>query len=411
MKTKITSLFLVLLILVATLVIAQEKKDKAIYVESKPGFYHNHILKTIAEENQATNTVPKQYFSMDFSSHTLPKTRKEFTEIWHQPTVSQGKAGTCWSYSAISFFESELYRLKKEKIQLSQAFIVYYEYLEKAARYIEERGNSYLNEGSEVNGVKRMMKKYGIVPLEAYTGLTYGQSVHNHTDLIREIKEFLEKLKEMNAWDKEWALQVVASILDKYMGSPPDNFNFKGKEYTPKSFLSDYLGLIPDDYYIFISFTNETYYQRTVLKEDDNWWNSDDYYNIPLDEFMKVFDDAVRGGYSISLCGDVSEPGIDRYTEVAMIPSFDIPSAYINADARQFRWENKSTTNDHCIHVVGYKDMKNGRWYLIKDSGSGAFDGPNKGYRFFHEDYIKLKMVNYMLHKDASRTVLDKCIK
>jgi bleomycin hydrolase len=126
---------------------------------------------------------------------------------------------------------------------------------------------------------------------------------------------------------------------------------------------------------------------------------------------MDLFNKTIASGYTISLCGDVSEPGHDKFTEVAIVPSFDIPAEYINEDSRQMRLSNGTTTDDHCIHVVGYKKSGDDYWYLIKDSGSGAFDGRNKGYRFYHEDYIKLKMMNYMIHVDAARPVLDNIIK
>ncbi|HNQ60733.1 MAG TPA: hypothetical protein PK028_08610 [Bacteroidales bacterium] len=41
----------------------------------------------------------------------------------------------------------------------------------------------------------------------------------------------------------------------------------------------------------------------------------------------------------------------------------------------------------------------------------GAFDSPSPGYNYMHEDYVKLKMMNLMLHKEAARPVLDHVIK
>jgi len=126
---------------------------------------------------------------------------------------------------------------------------------------------------------------------------------------------------------------------------------------------------------------------------------------------MTVINDAISNDFTVCLCGDVSEPGYDSYTEVALVPDFDVPSGLINESSRQLRLENGSTTDDHCIHIVGYQKVGDDYWYLIKDSGSGGFDGSNKGYRFYHEDYVKLKMMNVMVYKNAARNVLDKIIK
>jgi len=117
---------------------------------------------------------------------------------------------------------------------------------------------------------------------------------------------------------------------------------------------------------------------------------------------------AVRNNFTIVIGGDVSEAGYDSRTQAAMIPSFDIPSAYIDENARQFRFSNKTTEDDHGIHLVGYMQKENSDWYLIKDSGSGAQNGKNKGYRFYHEDFVKLKMLGFMIHKEAVEEVLNK---
>ncbi|MBU0487940.1 MAG: peptidase C1 [Bacteroidetes bacterium] len=400
------------LIVISGVSSAQNQNDSSKFIEQAPGYFQNVILKGIETfDSPQVQTKRRTYFTMDMSQVVHPANPEECNPIWHNMPESQGYSGTCWCFSATSFFESEIKRLNNKEVALSEMYIVYWEYVERARRFVEERGNSYFDEGSETNGAIRMAKMYGMVPFSAYSGLLKGQTVINHSKMIEELKQFLNKVKETSAWDQEWAISVVQSILNKYMGKPPVEFTFEGTKYTPATFRDNYLQFKPGDYYVFLSFTSDTYYQRTELREADNWWKSDDYYNVPLDDFMKLIDEAIKKGFTISLCGDVSEAGLSRFDEIAVVPSFDIPAENIDASARQLRWENKSTTDDHCIHIVGMKELENGKWYLIKDSSSGAFDGPNKGYLFFHEDYIKLKMVNFMVHKDAARFVLDKCIK
>ncbi len=153
------------------------------------------------------------------------------------------------------------------------------------------------------------------------------------------------------------------------------------------------------------------YNEKGELVEPDNWWHGDDYYNVDLADFMSIFKSAIKNGYTLGFCGDVSEPGYDRYAEVGIIPDFDIPAAYINADSREFRTNNNSTTDDHCMHIVGYFEDKGDWWFLIKDSSSSGFDGPTKGYRYIHEDYFKLKILTILVHKYGAMDVLDKIIK
>jgi len=133
---------------------------------------------------------------------------------------------------------------------------------------------------------------------------------------------------------------------------------------------------------------------------------------MPLDDFMKALHNAIRKGYTVSIGGDVSEAGFSRETNVALIPDFDIPSDYINDDARQFRFSNRTTTDDHGMHLVGFLQKDGKYWYLIKDSSSGSRnvgEGDKKfGYYFFSEDYVKLKMMDFTVHKDAVKNLLKK---
>jgi bleomycin hydrolase len=127
---------------------------------------------------------------------------------------------------------------------------------------------------------------------------------------------------------------------------------------------------------------------------------------------MDALKKAIHNGYTVSIGGDVSEPGFDRKSQCAVIPDFDIPSAFINDDARQFRFSNQTTTDDHGMHVVGSTTKDGKEWFLVKDSGSGSRNNdpnaPEFGYYFFSEDYIKLKMMDFMVHKDAVKELLTK---
>ena len=225
--------------------------------------------------------------------------------------------------------------------------------------------------------------------------------------MFEEMHNYLMSVKENNAWNEDEVLSTIKSIMNHYIGTPPEKFTYKGKEYTPKSFLKDYLKLNPDDYVEILSLKQEPYWRQVEYKVPDNWWHSDEYYNVPLDVYMKIIKKAIRNGYSLAIGGDVSEAGYDSHAEVAVVPTFDIPAEYINDDARQFRFSNGTTTDDHGIHLVGYYTDENGKdWYLIKDSGSGSRNGKHKGYYFYSEDYVKLKIINFTVHKDIVKDVL-----
>jgi len=257
-----------------------------------------------------------------------------------------------------------------------------------------------------------MWKKYGVVPDETYTGLKEGRKFHNHEVMFREMKTYLESLKTTASWNEEAAISTIQSVMNHYLGVPPAEITVSGKKMTPLQYLNEVIKINPDDYVDILSYSQEPFWQHVEYKVPDNWWHSGDYNNVPLDVFMTTLKNVVRKGFTVSIGGDVSEPGLVRDKQCAVIPDFDIPSAYINDDARQFRFSNHTTTDDHGMHLVGYLEKDGKDWYLIKDSSSGSRNNDPAarefGYYFFSEDYVKLKMMDFLVHRDAVKDLLEK---
>lgn len=391
-----------------------QNRDKAVFLTPQPGFYQNSILKDDRDvTGRLAPPAERKIFIADLSGYQFPaKVELYSNKQWHNPPVSQGNTNTCWCFSATSFLESEAYRISKIKVKLSEMYTVYWEYVEKARRFVEKRGDSDYNEGSEANAVTRMWKKYGIIPEVDYPGLPADRKYHNHEAMIKEMKNYLESVKSRSAWDEEAVVATIKSIMKHYMGEPPSVVTVAGKKLNPLQYLQDVLRINPDDYVDILSYKQEPFYEHVEYRVPDNWWHSTDYCNVPLDVFMDALKKAINNGYTVSIGGDVSEPGFDRKTQCAIIPDFDVPSAYINDDARQFRFSNQTTTDDHGMHLVG-STVKDGKeWFLIKDSGSGSRnndpDAPEFGYYFFSEDYVKLKMMDFTVHRDAVKDLLTK---
>ena len=405
MKSVILLLSFFILLPSFTFIKAQEK-NKGVFVEPKPGFYQE--IKKGIDEFKNPPKEKKKTFKLDFTGMNYPQSKEEFKYFWHNETVSQGQTGTCWSFSTTSFFESEINRLTEKQVKLSPIYTAYWEYVEKVKEFVRTHGKSIVEEGSEGNAVTRIYKMYGVVPTSAYTGLLPGQQYHDHSEMIKEIHTYLENVKSTNAWDEDEVVKVVKSILNHYLGVPPVEVVVDGKKYTPKEYLTDYLKLNVDDYVDVLSYMQQPYWQQVEYEVPDNWWHNKDYYNIPLVDFMKILKNAIRNGYTLAIGGDVSEAGYDSWSKCAVVPTFDIPSEYIDENARQFRFSNETTTDDHGIHLVGYENLDGKIWFLIKDSGAGSKNTGDKGYYFYHEDYVKLKIMDFMVHKDMFKDYLTK---
>ncbi len=407
------NIFILIALMFTGNIFAQVKTDKSTFKEYEPGYYQNSILKDVRHINNSLKEKKvEKRFQMVQDGYNVPNKVKDYKREWSNPVISQGNAGSCWAYSTISFLESEVYRINKKKVKLSEIYTVYCEYIEKAKGFVQTRGESLFSQGSEGNAVTRDWAKYGAVPYSAYSGLLHGRKFHTHAKMFKEMTSYLQSVKKNNAWNEDQVVSTIKDIMNHYIGKPPVKFTVEGKTYTPKSYLKEYLKINPNDYVEILSYMQEPYWKKVEYKVPDNWWHSKDYYNIPLDDFMKVVKNSIKKGYTMSIGGDVSEAGFLRSTQVAMVPKFDIPSEYIDENARQFRFSNETTTDDHGMHLVGYTEKDGVTWFLIKDSSSGSRNNdenaPEFGYYFFHEDYVKLKMMGFTIHKDAVKDILKK---
>lgn len=367
----------------------QVKHDQALYVEEP--------------FEGKTRTV----LSADLTGLEKPTDPAEFTKFFHLPPVRQDNTGTCWSFAATSLLESELRRQGKAAVKLSEMFTVYWEYVEKARRFVREKGDSFLGQGSEPNSAMERIRQYGLVRASDFTGLLDGKTSHDHSPLFREFRDYLSGLAAKKEWDEAGALAGVRAILDKHLGRPPDRITVDGRSLTPLEYLKS-LGLEPGDYVTFMSFMYLPFFTKGEFRVPDNWWHSRDFHNLPLYEFSLALLRALRRGYTATLAVDFSEPGYSGENDVAVVPTFDIPSNYIDQSSREYRFTNGSSTDDHAVHCVGYLESAKGNWFLIKDSWENAYWGKAKGYFFYQDDYVRLKGLMFLVHKDAVKEVLGK---
>ncbi len=368
-----------------------EAKDGALYVT------------TDREGRQGTE------FTVDFAAVQRPASPGVFTQLFHLPPVEQHKTGTCWSFGTTSLLESELRRQGRPEVKLSELYTVYWEYVEKARRYVREKGESALGQGSEPNSAIERMRTYGVVRAADYSGLPAGQTTHDHTRLFEEFRAYLEACRAKGDWDEAKALAGVRAILDRHLGRPPERITVDGRSLSPQDYLAQVLQLKLEDYVCFMSFMYLPFYSQGEYKVPDNWWHSADYYNLPLHEFYLAILRALRRGFTVVLAADISEPGNRGEENTAIVPTFDIPSPFLDQSAREFRFANKTSTDDHVVHAVGYKEAEKGNtWFLVKDSWETAYRGPHKGYFFYRDDYVRLKVLMFMVHRAAVREFLEK---
>jgi bleomycin hydrolase len=222
------------------------------------------------------------------------------------------------------------------------------------------------------------------------------------------MSSLLEWCADNQIWDEDLVIGMIRSILDQTMGRPPETVRWDGTDYTPQDFLTRVCQLDPGAYVELMSTLSEPMWQRGEYRVPDNWWHGADYVNVPLDVWYGAILHAVKSGYTVAIGGDVSEPGLYGPADIAVVPSFDIPGAYIDQSSREMRFYNHTTTDDHGIHLVGHTVVDGHDWFLIKDSNRSSRLGQLKGYYMYRDDYVRLKMLTFMVHRDAVLDILAK---
>ena len=332
------------------------------------------------------------------------------------PVKNQGASGTCWNYSATSFMETEVLRQTGKHLDLAEMFTVFNTYLEKADRYVRMHGKLNFGQGGAMHDVPAMYAKYGAVPQEVYSGLNYGTEINRHGELDAVLKAMLDAVIENNnkKLTPVWK-EAYKKILEVYLGTFPESFEFEGKTYTPKSFSENVMQLDYDAYLQFTSWTDQPYYKKMFVMVPDNWWFGESY-NMPLPELTEIVDHALEKGFSVAWASDWSEKGISWKKGVAYVPekpfedmtqeekdamfSGPAPEMLITPELRQEAFDNYSTTDDHGLHIVGLAKDQNGTdYYIVKNSwDTGNIFG---GYMYVTKAFFNYKTISLMVHKNG----------
>jgi bleomycin hydrolase len=367
--------------------------------------------------------------SLKINASENSKAAFQFTDVVNVENTSvksQGSSGTCWSYSANSFLESEMIRMGKKPVELSQIFSARNAYVEKGRNYVRMHGSVALGDGGAFHDVINMYKKYGAVPQSVYTGLNYGTDKNKFAEMGALTEAFLKAVVtnpngELTPnWEKAYA-----AIIDSYLGQTPKSFDYNGKKYTPESFAKEVVGVNGDDYVEISSLQEYPYYTKFVLMVPDNW-SFDQVYNVKMNELTDIIDNALKTGYTVAWAGDVSEKSFSWKNGVAFVPEkkmddmtaeekadlFNGPKkeAVVTEEMRQKSFDNYTTTDDHGMHIVGISKDQNGKeYYIVKNSWGTTND--YKGYLYMSKEFAKYKATAILLHKKAVPTTIASKLK
>jgi bleomycin hydrolase len=372
----------------------------------------------------ATGTNAQSFKNTKESNYNF----KQIQRLAASPVESQGQTGTCWSFSALSFLESEIMRINKsdEPIVLSEMFIVRKAYEEKAKKYIRMDGRTNFGEGGAFHDIPYVIKNFGIVPRSVYSGLKKKKDTYNHGGMFDRLDSIVQQAKTVGSGiQSEW-VDAYNVELDNGIGVLPVNFKYKGTSYTPQTFYRS-LGIDMNDYISLTSFTNHKMHEKCMLQIPDNWlWEVS--YNVKVNELFESTLNALKSGYTVAWGADVSEEGFSFRNGIAIVPASDAQikiegkdnknfsdggadkysAAFVNPvreievtqEMRQKAYDEKKTTDDHGMHIIGFNVDRKGRYFFLVKNSWGTSNYP-EGYLYVSEAYFKLKTINIYLHKDA----------
>ncbi len=357
-----------------------------------------------------------------------------FTTIKEMPITSiknQNRSGTCWAYSTLSFFESEILKKSGKTYDLAEMYIANKDYMDRAWLTVRMHGDSQFSQGGSAGDVLVLLREKGVVPESAMAapGSLTGDSLANFNEFFSVMEPYVAAVSKSTAkkMSSQWAVGLQG-ILDAYLGKCPEEFTYEGKKYTPLSFAQS-LGLNWDDYVSITSFTHHPFYTDFAVEVQDNWrWERS--YNVPMDEMMRIIDNALANGYTVAWGGDVSSDGFTRdglgiavddkatqslagsdqakWTKMtpakkkSVIDSLGVkaPEIVPTQELRQQEFDNWTLTDDHGMHIYGLAKDQNGKeYYMVKNSWGET--GDYKGIWYMTKAFVAANTMDFLVNKNA----------
>lgn len=357
-----------------------------------------------------------------------------FTVVKENPITSikdQNRSGTCWDYSTLSYFEAEILKKTGKTYDLCESFVANKTYMDRAIQVVRLHGDCQFAEGGSAYDPLYCIQHYGICPEDAMPlpGTLYGDSLNNYNEFFSLLEPYVNAVARNKASkiSSQWKVGLQG-ILDAYLGKCPESFTYKGKTYTPKSFAAS-LGLDWNDYVSITSYTHHPFWTAFPVEVQDNWRNPGSW-NVPMDDMMRIIDNAVENGYTIAWGGDVSEDGFTRSGLAYMIDGkkaeslagsdmakwlklsktekrnlidslgCNVPEVTPTQEQRQERFDNWELTDDHGMLIFGIAKDQNGKeYYMVKNSWGEA--GDYKGIWYMTKNFIAANTMDFMVNKNA----------
>ena len=302
------------------------------------------------------------------------------------PVKDQGRSTLCWIYAMLATIESDRLMIG-DSVNLSVDYLARMMLSNKATKtHFSQRPPSMRG---MMTMTPQLMEQYGMMPYDSY----HADKPANYMAIARKMAKLGRIRSSISTMQEN-----VDDLLDREIGYLPYHIYMLGAEYSPQEFAHSIYQ--SEEWQAITSFTHHPYGEEFELETPDNMMH-DKFLNVPLDSMMTYIVRSLKQGIPVCWEGDISEKGFDMESGIATLDNKNDNHETIThaAALRQKAFELRSTTDDHCMALVGLAHDKQGKRYIIAKNSWGAI-GRYHGYIFMSEQYIKMKTIAVMVKKE-----------
>jgi len=234
----------------------------------------------------ALNAVAKSGIAaVALDRETMNRTNHTYSHLIETPEATdQKKTGRCWLFAGLNTLRlASMQKMNLEKFELSQAYLMFWDKLEKANFFMEsiiETRDEPLNgrlmmwilatplpDGGQWDMFVNLVRKYGVVPKSAMPETFSSSNSHLMNQiLVAKLREYAQALRELHQEGKSpdelrlakgEMMQEFYRMLAIHLGQPPSRFLWEWRdkekqfhrhgELTPTEFFEEYVAFDLDD--------------------------------------------------------------------------------------------------------------------------------------------------------------------
>lgn len=316
----------------------------------------------------------------------------------------QGLSRLCWAFGGVAMLENELARKGMDVNDLSEAFVAYYNSIDRYMACLDDEELRW-NQGGCMGDMWAVINKWGIVPdsvmpcplEDSRYVLLNDEMAAPQVGLLPQARSAAE-VNDKERYD--FCIDEIVRAINRCFGEPPQTFVCEGDTITPKQY-AERLGITEDNYIQITSSLDDPFYDWCVMDFPDHWRKAP-AFNVPLDTLMAIIDRSLALGHTLTWDGDISENGFRWHFNQGFVRLQGRKEPWVSPERHQRDLNWGRTTDDHLMLICGLaKDSEGNDYYIMKNSW-GQY-GSQGEVLYVSKAYVRSKVVMITVNKAATR--------